>query len=39
MASKALKYGARASALGLFAWGVVAWNTARTLQELSLIHI
>lgn len=33
MASKALKYGARASALGLFAWGVLTWNTARTLQE------
>ncbi len=33
MASNALKYGARASALGLFTWGVVAWNTARTLQE------
>lgn len=33
MASPALKYGARASALGLFAWGVLTWNTARTLQD------
>lgn len=36
MASNALKYGARASALGLFAWGVVAWRSARTLQEQAL---
>lgn len=36
MASPALKYGARASALGLFAWGVLTWNTARTLQEQAL---
>lgn len=33
MASKALKYGARASAVGLFFWGGVAWQTARTLQD------